>query len=275
MEKLLKEVKAKFVGQPVNHIKYGQGIITDILNIEGTPSYCVENSSNDILLQVKFEDGSLKGFSLATSLERGMITIDSKLIKYFNTTFATKMNLIVEAEENQRAEEYRLEEELRKARIEEEKYQKRVARELAKLKEVRPEAISKLFDAESNQYVTLGWMARHVRNIKPSMPDYMEPWFISHFGDVERYVVDSRKKTSGGFQMQWGLSLAISFDKEVSGSLLAKAKSKNKKLIDNVSFVWDLIENWGFKFGKEQSLEAIEAEIPERYIEDFQYGYSL
>ena len=275
MEKLLKEVKSKFVGQSVNHIKYGQGIITDILNIEGTPSYCVENSSNDILLQVKFEDGSLKGFSLATSLERGMITIDSKLIKYFNTAFAAKMSLIVEAEENQRAEEYRLEEEARKARIEEEKYQKRVARELAKLKEVRPEAISKLFDAESNQYVTLGWMARHVRNIKPSMPDYMEPWFISHFGDVERYVVDSRKKTSGGFQMQWGLSLAISFDKEVSGSLLAKAKSKNKKLIDNVSFVWDLIENWGFKFGKEQSLEAIEAEIPERYIEDFQYGYSL
>jgi hypothetical protein len=107
------------------------------------------------------------------------------------------------------------------------------------------------------------------------MPDWMEQQFVSMFGDVERYVVDSKKKTSGGFAYQWGLGLKITFDEEVSGALEQRATSKNKKIIDNVAFIWDLVENYGFKFGKKQDIDAIIEEVPTEYLPDFNRGFAM
>jgi hypothetical protein len=104
----------------------------------------------------------------------------------------------------------------------------------------------------------------------------MEQWFVKQFGqDAERYVVDSTKKTSGGFDFQWSLGINITFDAPVSGVLEQRATSKNKKSINNVAFAWDLIENYGFVFGKEQNLDKILEEIPTQYLEDFRRGYAM
>ena len=53
-------------------------------------------------------------------------------------------------------------------------------------------------------------------------------------------------------------------------------KSKNKKVIDNVAFVWDLIENYGFQFRKDaQDADRIRNEIPKDYIADFERGLAM
>ena len=163
------------------------------------------------------------------------------------------------------------------AKIEEErKFKLRIEKNLKKLAMLSPEKTSRLFETPTNYYEALGWMAKHTASIKSSMPDYMEPWFVKRFGDVERNVVNSKKRTQGGHPKQWGLSFKMSFNAEVSGPLEQRATSKNKKVIDSVAFVWDLIEHYGFQFVKgAQDIEKIKEEIPQEHISDFEKGLEM
>lgn len=158
---------------------------------------------------------------------------------------------------------------------EEQKFQRRIDKALKKLETLEPEDTSKLFNEPQTLYEVIGWMAKHATGVRAAMPDYMEKWFVGKFGDVDRYVVNSKKKTSGGFDYQWGLGLKITFDKEVAGILEQRATSQNKKVIDNVAFVWDLIENYGFQFGKTQDIEKIRLEVPKQYVSDFEKGLAM
>lgn len=164
----------------------------------------------------------------------------------------------------------------KKAAEEEKKYQARIQKQLKKLEELRPEKIEKLFNSPTTYYEAIGWMAKHTTSIKASMPDYMEKWFDSKFDCENKNVVNSKKRTVNGHPMQWGLSFRMSFDEVVSGILEQRATSQNKKVIDNVAFVWDLIENYGFQFLKtNQDIERIKAEIPQEYITDFERGLTM
>lgn len=158
---------------------------------------------------------------------------------------------------------------------EEQKFQRRIDKALKKLDTLKPEDTSKLFNEPQTLYEVIGWMAKHATGVRAAMPDYMEKWFVGRFGDVDRYVVNSKKKTSGGFDYQWGLGLKITFDKAVAGILEQRATSQNKKVIDNVAFVWDLIENYGFQFGKTQDIEKIRLEVPKQYVSDFEKGLAM
>lgn len=239
---------------------------------------------------IYFEDGSYLVFNLAVN--SGILTLSSKDLLTYTELMSIYNNAIeqhkveldeamkqakIEARRQFELNQQRLREEAAAAEVrkQEEKYQKKINRALKKLDTLKAEDSKKLFNSPTNYYECLGWMVKHATGIRAAMPDYMEAWFVSQFGDVERYVVNSKKKTSGGFDYQWGLGLKISFDKSVSGPLEKKATRQNKKVIDSVSFVWDLIENWGFRFGKEQSLEQIRNEVPSEYLESFDYGYSL
>ena len=167
-------------------------------------------------------------------------------------------------------------EEVRKAQEAEKKLQLKIQKQLKKLEDLKPEKTLKLFDCPTNYYECLGWMAKHATSIKPSMPDYMEKWFDGKFDATNKNVVDSKKRTVNGHPMQWGLSFRMSFDSEVSGMLEQRATSQNKKVIDSVAFVWDLIENYGFQFTKgAQDIEKIKSEIPNQYISDFEKGLAM
>lgn len=179
------------------------------------------------------------------------------------------------AQKEIRLNEERLEEEAKKAALEELRRKKREARALLKAKELKAEDSAKLFDSNSKYFETLGWMTKHIVSIRATMPDTLEGWFVSRFGNVEHNVVDSKKKTSGGYLMSWGLGLTVTFDKELSGTLLEKAKGVNKKVICSVEFVIDLVENHGFQIGGRQDKDAIAELVPDEYLDDFEYGYSL
>ena len=165
---------------------------------------------------------------------------------------------------------------LKEEREQEKKYQARIAKKLKELETMRPEHTERLFSSPTTFYEALGWLAKHAISIRAAMPDYMEKWFNSKFDADYKYVVDSKKRTSGGHPVQWGLSFRIAFDQEVSGILEKRATSSNKKVIDNVAFVWDLIENYGFQFTKKvQDIEKIKNEIPAQYLADFEKGLAM
>lgn len=249
------------------------------------------NLGRNILVEFDV-DGEIKVCALDLGINSGVIKLEDGVRKvvdeYFETLNKAKEIYAAETAEERKIqaeqariarEKYEAEkarrEELKKQIEADKRYAKRVERALNKLSTLKPEKTEKLFETPTSQYEAIGWMAKHLTSVRAAMPDFMEKWFIGKFGDAERYVVDSKKRTANGNPMQWGLSLKLTFNAEVKGLLETKATSQNKKVIDNVAFVWDLIENYGFQFGKEQNISQIKAEIPEQYLPDFEKGYAM
>jgi DNA gyrase subunit B len=85
--------------------------------------------------------------------------------------------------------------------------------------------------------------------------------YSSEFMDVAAY-------TNG---TKYSISFKASFKNDIPAVLQSKAGVK-KKVIDSVSFIWDLIENHGFRFGKSQDIEAIKKTVPATYLSEFETG---
>lgn len=214
---------------------------------------------------LSLSNGKVVSFPLA--YEVGTIEMDDSL----------KDRLYAECEKIREENRKAMEEARRAKAAAEEK--KRQADEARKIEAKRQAALLKFSKAKGGfepykSYELLGWMAKHCTSLRPAMPDWMEGAFVKRFGDVPRTVVDSKKRTAGGFPMQWGLSMKISFDSEVPSKLMKAATSSNKKSIDNVAFVSDLVESFGFGFGKKQDVDRILEEIPAKDLEDFMKGYA-
>ena len=279
----VKELKQAFTGTKVSY-RDKNAYITD---------FYISNSNLGEHIGASLDvDGELKQLIIDLAVESGIVVFDAEAKKAYDEFMglfnksakvfeeesakereiaAEKARLFREKCEAERAKR----EEIRKQIEADKRYAKKVERALLKLNSLKKEDTSKLFETPMSHYEILGWMTKHTTSVRAAMPDYMEKWFVGKFGDVERYVVNSKKKTSGGFAYQWGLGLKITFDEEVSGPLEQRTTSKNKKVIDNVAFVWDLIENYGFQFGKEQNISQIKAEIPEENLVDFEKGYAM
>lgn len=127
-------------------------------------------------------------------------------------------------------------------------------------------------------YYSLGWLASHVKSLFAAMPDYLEPYFISQFGeDAAHRTVDSTKRTVNGFPMQWALSFTASLSNKDIEQLPANLNgylSRTGKGLANTRFLWDLVENYGFCFGKKQNKAEILSHIPAQCIEVFEAGFA-
>lgn len=122
-------------------------------------------------------------------------------------------------------------------------------------------------------YWTLGWLAAHIGTLTAKMPDFLEAGFIRHFGDVEHTTVDSTKVGPAGFTSQWRLSMEASLTKakEIPATLSAYLNPTGKKLT-KTSFIWSLVDDYGFKFGKKQDTLEIMRCVPIEYVPVFNEG---
>lgn len=132
--------------------------------------------------------------------------------------------------------------------------------------------------ATGEWYYSLGWLAKHCGVITAKLPDYLSKAFESHFGsDVPKTLVDTSKKTVGGFSKQWSFEFVCSIKKvkdlEVPAMIL-DTTSDITKGIHNTSFIWDLVDNYGFQFGKTQDVDKIREALPDIYLEYFEKGYA-
>jgi hypothetical protein len=123
-------------------------------------------------------------------------------------------------------------------------------------------------------YYSLGWLAKHVGSVSAKLPDYLTDTFTKHFGtDVEFNAVDSKKRTVNGNSMQWTFGFTANLHKpENMPVYLQQYLSTTGKAIANTSFIWDLVDNYGFQFGKKQDIEKIREHVPTEYISFFEAG---
>jgi hypothetical protein len=125
-------------------------------------------------------------------------------------------------------------------------------------------------------YYSLGWLVNNTTSFSAALPDYLLSSFEKQFGtEANPTVVDSKKRTVNGFPMQWALSMKASIKKaalELIPTYLTKYLGKAGNAITDTSFVWDLVDNYGFQFGKKQDVGKIRENIPSCYLEFFEAG---
>ncbi len=259
------------VGKKVKSLKTNEvGVITNAVNTTGN------NLCNDYDINVTIEYPSCtKQMTLLYCLNKGILKLEED---FDFTSIKEDLRIMKEDDDNMKAiqEEQNKKRKLaikaaEEAKAAEEKYKKKVAKTLEKVNSLSKERLSK----SSNLYYALGWLAKHTGSINAKMPDYLEDWFVKNFGDVPRSVSDGRKTSSGGYAWQWSYSFSLTLtkmkDTEIPAYLNDYVKANR---IQSVSFIWSLVDDYGFNFGKGVNIEEIRSKIPTDNLQDFDLGFS-
>jgi hypothetical protein len=235
------------------------------------------NTFESIVASVYFGDtDETKSYGIVASVSCGyMLFVDESLVVLFNE--------FKEANENIKHQWFEATQEAQRRHKEEQKLeQKRKANEkkMEGLKVSAEKEFSNLSNDSGKQitetdefYWTLGWLAKHVGTLTAKMPDFLEASFVKHFGDVEHTTVDSTKVGPAGYTSQWRLSMEASLvkAKEIPATLTQYLNPTGKKL-SKTSFIWKLVEDYGFKFGKKQDILDIMRCVPIQYVPIFNEG---
>lgn len=234
---------------------------------------------DNLIIEIEFENVT-KRFSLAHILANTFIkfTETSEISKIWDEAFELHTKITKEYNAFEFAARQLALENKKKAEAEkkaEEKYQK--------LKEKAIQDFDNLVNNSNNVlsdvnefYYSLGWLIRHTNSVSAALPDYLNDAFIKHFGsEAPHRVVDSRKRGPAGYQSQWSWSFSISLKKyDTIPTFLTKHLNPAGKSVTDTSFVWDLVDNYGFQFGKKQDFEKIRRNVPSKYLESFNIGFN-
>jgi hypothetical protein len=255
----------------VEHAKFGDGIINSV-------EVSVSDSTVNILSPIDF-NGKIQPLALNIVLARNLIEIPepAKSILVDFSLDCSKLEADIRALSKERTT----------ARLEAEKQAQELAKQEAKRQERMNKAIQN-FETEQRKtrttsatgefYFCLGWLAKYVGKISATIPDYLLTYFQKQFGtDYVPNVVDSKKLTFNGDPMKWGLSMQAGIPKKVQDTVpafIAQYLNKARTQITSTSFIWDLIDTYGFQFGDTQDIDQIKATIPDHCIEPFENGYA-
>lgn len=237
------------------------------------------SNGNSLYANIDFESGSSKVFALKALIDFNLLEMPDD-IKPVLTEAQSIFFTTYETAEQEKREASRLAYEQAKKEAEEKKQEEKYQASKAKMiKEF--ETLTKAertMSATGEFYYSLGWMANNCGTFACALPDYLLPYFQKQFGtDYEPHTVDSRKRTVNGYAMQWTISMTANIKKKSLDKIpafLSQYLSKSGNAIANTSFIWDIVTNYGFKFGKTQDLDQIRGTIPTEYLTYFENGYA-
>lgn len=222
------------------------------------------------LMHISFEDGYSGDWPFPAAFERGFLSFeDEGMRNEFESISALREQ--VKAEEKLRYAEMAKASAEREKRVasaladrkKDEADRKKAEREKAKRERAEKKFEMLLRVAKSaglqadDRDVALGWLAKHVTCLDARMPDFLEKRFVREFGDEKRTVVDSSKKTSGGFPMQWAFSGSVTVDSTDGMPIALKKIFGEEKTVRNSAFALALARDYGFRFGVAQNAKEI------------------
>ena len=255
------------VGAEVISTLYGPG---HIISYKGT-------TLDGLIVNIEFAEFS-KQFSLMHIITNGTFVkfVDTLEIgTIWNDAFTVHSELNTQFKELTKLAE-KLEYEAKKKAEDE-------ARAEAKYQAAKAKAIQEFQDwanayhpvsAADEFYYALGWLAKHAGTVTAALPDYLENEFKGYFGsETPCRVVDSKKRGPSGYQSQWTKSFSVSLKKPgLIPNLLTEYLNPKRTAVTDTGFILDLVDNYGFKFGKEQDIGKIRACVPTAHIEFFETG---
>ena len=258
------------------HKLYGKGKIAKL-------RFSENSNKPEIFLYFESEAKSV-AFAYTLVLSLGLLSFedtDSETLKAIYeeylanwTTFDEQRKAKKEAE---RQAELKAKEDAKRAKEEAKKAQAFELKKERDIKEFEAElAASRPLSKASEFYTALGWLTKHTGTVSAALPDYLDKYFLAHFGDVPHRVVDSKKKGPSGWTSQWTSSFQVSLKKpDCIPVIFEKYLNPARKALTKSEFVLELIDNYGFRFGKTQDLDEIRSCVPSEYITDFEYGLAM
>lgn len=277
LEEVLNDLNEMLKDKPINTVKYGSGKIEEVKELTFSLTSIPQNELM-VVVQLVCETGNLV-FYLNIGLRSHAIDLGEELTAAFfeySPILIELAKLKKEAEKEALKLKYEKAEKERAEKLAAEKTAKEEVKFLAKQKKVIEEldrAIGQKKIAQEDFYTDLGWITKNIGTINAQIPDFAESWFVRHFGaDAPKNVIDSKKKTSGGFAMKWKPSFSISFKNIKTAPVSIQKKLTGKSKINDTEFVFNLIENYNFKFGKVQNVDAIIEALPADKVDKFKLG---
>lgn len=231
---------------------------------------------DDLIVDIQFEK-VLKRFSLKH------IADGNRFTKFLDEAIYDKWKELSELHNQMHSTYTSARESIKQVQIELEKQAEAEKKAEAKFEKTRENSI-RAFNNLVNQvsapqdssdfYTALGWLASHIGTISAALPDYLEQSFMAHFGaDTPARIVDSSKKTSNGNSMQWTFGFKATLkNPDDCPAVFEPYLSSTKKSLASTAFIWDLVETYGFSFGKKQDINQIKSKIPTQYITAFEAG---
>lgn len=270
-ESLLAEKLCDFVlGAELKCFLYGTG---KVITATGT-------ELKNTILTVQFETGLTNCFSLLHIISNNSKATnfpDTEMYEVFNLTLeihklnVTLFNIFESNVRQQLREAEKKAEAERRAEVTYKKKKDKALKDFETLANAKTE-ISTVDDF----YYALGWLAKHIGSMTAILPDYLGPAFEKYFGtEAPKTLVDSRAKTSGGYAKQWSWEFKCTLrnlKETVVPASIQTVTTDFSKGIHNTSFLWNLIQNYGFQFGKKQDIDQIKNTIPSQYIPSFEAG---
>jgi hypothetical protein len=124
-------------------------------------------------------------------------------------------------------------------------------------------------------YYSLGWLAKHSGTVKAVVPDICEAEFVQYFGTEVPFTKTEYKVGPGGWISQWGKSFTASLVRvKTIPAYLEQYLNPKRTQVTNSEYIKDLVDNYGFQFGKEQNVEAIRKSVPAEYLPHFEAGFA-
>lgn len=228
----------------------------EILEIE---RFTIFNEREDIVVSISCNAG-IKDFCFRKAVESGLLILPQEKLDLFNAYFEKYDAAFVDWQEV-------IKESIIKARQEAEKEAKELAAKKAiyeakqaelKAKEKLAKRIAKSQEKFARELKTkvsvdadpVEWLRNNTTSIIATVPTHLEKVFKAQFPDAEYNLVDSSRKTSGGYSMKWSCDFRLTLKKDATNipSSLAIYIKDNK--IHNTSLIATLVRDEDFKFGK-------------------------
>jgi len=255
----------------VKHKTYGEGQLTSVKAVL---------TGGSLYATVDFAAGT-KTLAMDVLLTAQLLEMPEILLDTLLEAQSVYKADFIEREEAQRLAERQAREQAREAakkaaedKKNEETYERTKAKAIKDF-ELRTQA-ERTLSAADEFYYSLGWLAKHVGSMTAILPDYLGSAFERHFGaDTPKTLIDSRAKTIGGYAKQWSWEFKCTIKKlkeTVVPAYLQDITTDFSKGIHNTSFLWDLVENYGFQFGPKQDIDKIRSHVPADCLASFEAG---
>lgn len=232
---------------------------------------------DDMIVDIAFKDDTTRRFSLIHIMNHNFVKFaDISEIgvawDYAMEAHNKMTTTYKECEQMLKQRQIEAEKKVEAEKKAKEKYQKQKEKAIKDFESLTNKSF--VCSTEDEFYYALGWLTKHIGSMTARLPDYLSDSFEKHFGDnVEYNAVDSKKRTVNGNSMQWTFGFHATLRKaDTIPAILKQYLSTTGKAIASTSFIWDLVDNYGFQFGKKQDESQIAKTIPAKYIDSFNNG---
>lgn len=270
--KLIADFESQIINAEVHNTLLGSGKIVACVNT------C--NNFDSLIITVYFDLDETKHYNASVAFATGTLTFADEATRIMYETFKiTHTNLVAQRmiqKATERAAEYEANKKAKADAKAEERY--------ARLKEKSINDFNALTENTVPQYTgtdeffyALGWLYKYIGTISAAMPDYLKNAFDKYFGaEAPCRVVDSSKRGPAGYQSQWTWSFRATLKKHDSvPSILIPYLNDAQTAVVKTTFVWDLVDKYGFKFGKRSKnadIDDVLTNVPVKYVSAFYDG---